>query len=59
MYVLMHIKYLVLQQFYRVTMLMAVAAPPFTAPVTKAVQSLRGRRWYCYIILICMPLWCG
>jgi hypothetical protein len=37
----MHIKYLVLQQFYRVTMLMAVAAPPFTAPVTKAVPSLR------------------
>jgi hypothetical protein len=33
----MHIKYLVLQQFYRVTMLMAVAAPPFAAPVTKAV----------------------
>ena len=35
MYALMHIKYLVLQQFYRVTVLMVVVAPPFTAPVTK------------------------
>jgi len=40
----MHIKYLVLQQFYRVTMLMAVAALPFTALVTKAVQPLVAGR---------------